>query len=573
MLTEGNGFAESAPVTGASLESSPADDARRERLLASLRDCDVQRAPRAPQLQWLITMIVVGAIIVFAMVGRYALAVNMRQSRVSEGVVWAIDLLWIAFVIFVLARIRNRFLRLAWQTSARSAEEELERAGSRRPVFYLRSFGLDDRLAEITWRERLLGLKPLATPEQGLTNVMRKHVGPVIAIGRPDEKLPALGAARFYVSHERWQEKVQDVAKESQFVVWATGVTEGLRWEISHLIENLPPEKLVLWAHPHLLRLSEPEREAEWTRFRTQLGGVFPKPLPERLGEARLIYFEPDWTPRGVAPPRHDFAWSMRSLLGAQRSALLALLAARGRAEIGKLAGRWRRLGPVGVAILVGAVLGVLATIFLPAYTQVEQINGVVKNEHTSYKGEYGGLRALVNFLLFAATLSLLFGRSPILRRIQTSAVLLLALFAAVLAVLWVAEERTYTFRDTKQEYRGGLMSGEPPVTAVYAREPAAGSYLNLVLAAVVVGASGVLARDAWRPAAVAADGTRPLRVEELVYHGEDEEREFARIIGAAGIDIDWRRIAGFALALLAMTPPGFHSGGLHATTLVRAVV
>src|ERR1700689_734469 len=85
------------------------------------------------------------------------------------------------------------------------------------------------------------------------------------AIGRPGEGLPALGAARFYVANAHWQEKVADVATVARLVVWASGTTQGLQWEITHLIRSLAPEKLVLWAHPHLLDLDADEREAEWS--------------------------------------------------------------------------------------------------------------------------------------------------------------------------------------------------------------------------------------------------------------------------------------------------------------------
>jgi hypothetical protein len=232
----------------------------------------------------------------------------------------AVTIAWVVLVVAVLARLRNHFLRETWRAYARSAQDELRRPACRHPVLYLRSFALDAKLATPSLPELLLGLIPLADAEQTLTREMRK-VGPVIAIGRPGEALPALGAARFYVSHERWKEKVADVVRVAELVVWATGVTEGLRWEISHLMESLPPEKLVLWAHPHLLRVGEAEREAEWKRFREMLGGLFPRPLPERLGSTRFFYFTPDHEPIAVGPS---------PFRNAQRSALRKLLRAKG---------------------------------------------------------------------------------------------------------------------------------------------------------------------------------------------------------------------------------------------------
>jgi hypothetical protein len=81
----------------------------------------------------------------------------------------------------------------------------------------------------------------------------------------------------------------------------------------------VPPEKLVLWAHPHLLRAGAAEREAEWRKFLEALGPVFPKPLPESLGDARFICFTPDWTPIPIAPPWRgpiDALWSFFNPLG-----------------------------------------------------------------------------------------------------------------------------------------------------------------------------------------------------------------------------------------------------------------
>jgi hypothetical protein len=75
--------------------------------------------------------------------------------------------------------------------------------------------------------ERFLGTIPLANAEQAIVKVLRKY-GPVIAIGRPCEALPPLGAARFYVSDELWKSKVEDTARVARLVVWATGLSEGL---------------------------------------------------------------------------------------------------------------------------------------------------------------------------------------------------------------------------------------------------------------------------------------------------------------------------------------------------------
>ena len=99
-----------------------ADDlAWRDHLLASLRDCGVQRAPRHGMFQWVITIIVVAMILVVSRVCSFILSENLGHGDpVSLMVPY---LLWYAFVVFVLVRVRNRFIRKAWQANARSARE------------------------------------------------------------------------------------------------------------------------------------------------------------------------------------------------------------------------------------------------------------------------------------------------------------------------------------------------------------------------------------------------------------------------------------------------------------------
>jgi hypothetical protein len=275
---------------------TPADDFDnwREPLLASLRDCGTQPAPRYAVLRYGVAVLAVMFTMTVATILGRLLGAGLYNAPALIQLIGYF--LFFVFVVAVLSRIRNYFLRQAWQSSARSAEDELKRLGSRRPILYLRSFGLDKRLGRPTWMERFLGTRPFATTEQQLTASL-KQLGPVIAIGRPGEKLPPLGAARFYVSDDRWQAKIEDVERVAQLVVWATGVTEGLRWEIEHLVQHTRPKRLIVWAHPHLLGLSEQRREAEWARFRESIGKAFPQPLPEKLGSARFFIFDADWNP------------------------------------------------------------------------------------------------------------------------------------------------------------------------------------------------------------------------------------------------------------------------------------
>ena len=57
------------------------------------------------------------------------------------------------------------------------------------------------------------------------------RVGPVIAIGKPGERLPQLGAARLYVDDDHWRDTIDDLMAESALVVVRAGDTPNLWWE------------------------------------------------------------------------------------------------------------------------------------------------------------------------------------------------------------------------------------------------------------------------------------------------------------------------------------------------------
>jgi hypothetical protein len=283
-----------------------------EALLASLDETGVQETQRRRAWPWVLALIAL-------------LALSRLLDPVVSPAIDSLDPDWrsLAWMIFgfvsivaiglPVAAIRRRML----QARQRSAEAALKKSGAKRPIFYLRSFGLDQEVGRPSVLELLFNVQP-ANPEQSMTRVVGR-CGPVIAIGRPGERLPALGAARFYVAHELWQEKVADVATVAQLVIWASGTTQGLQWEITHLVRSLSPEKLVLWAHPHLLDLDADEREAQWSCFVDGLGGLFPKPLPKPLGATRFFAFDKDFTPIPFASKR----WTHQSAMMASLRALL----------------------------------------------------------------------------------------------------------------------------------------------------------------------------------------------------------------------------------------------------------
>jgi hypothetical protein len=63
--------------------------------------------------------------------------------------------------------------------------------------------------------------------------------GPVVAIGRPGEKVPRLGAARLYVG-DNWKDVVRSLMERSQLIVMFAGTTPGFAWEIAEVFKKAP---------------------------------------------------------------------------------------------------------------------------------------------------------------------------------------------------------------------------------------------------------------------------------------------------------------------------------------------
>ena len=195
------------------------------------------------------------------------------------------------------------------------------REAKRAPVLFLRSFNFDSISSSVPKWQRFLPLNvPLPTAELNLVQMIWRHA-PVLAIGRPGESTPPAGAVRFYVRDDIWQKTVEAIVPLSDLVVWTTGHTEGLRWEIKHLLERVPPRKIVLWLHFNIGRRKQAERDAEWAKFREGYRDIFPKPLPEDAAKARFIAFKDDWTPvaipgAGYRPSIWEMIWSWPSTYG-----------------------------------------------------------------------------------------------------------------------------------------------------------------------------------------------------------------------------------------------------------------
>jgi hypothetical protein len=215
------------------------------------------------------------------------------------------------FVKFSLSRLRVLARRSRVEFGGRNPTHAVMTARYP-PIFYLRPFSFDDVAAVIP-------LKYWVAPTPEMTLILRlRQYAPVLAIGKPTEGDAALGALRFHVTDARWEAVVKAIVPCCQLVIWVTGNTRGLNWEIEHLVSCLPPHRLLLWPHVNVeiankahidWETTAQQRNAEWQQFVDAHIDVFPKPLPRDVGKTRFVAFDADWTPVQI-PNTKYLAWA-----------------------------------------------------------------------------------------------------------------------------------------------------------------------------------------------------------------------------------------------------------------------
>jgi hypothetical protein len=230
-------------------------------------------------------------------------------------------------VVFVLAAADGRFAALMWQASlrdlpgreglvppgpgvilgilgtaagslliilslrsfARRAEARL-RKDRRRPLLYLRSFAADNRMLEQMNVVGFLVGGRRESHEESLARAVA-DLGPLVAVGRPGEWLPPIGAARLYIRQEQdWRQVVTDLVGDSQLVILRVGQSEGFLWELRHVASCPRPQRVLFF-------LPREDRQHLYAYLREQAAPVFPHPLPPSAGRALFLGFGPGWVP------------------------------------------------------------------------------------------------------------------------------------------------------------------------------------------------------------------------------------------------------------------------------------
>ena len=175
-----------------------------------------------------------------------------------------------------LSRLPRMMLNMAAQLGADTAQAALA-DDTRAPILYLRSFEADQ------WDE-MSYMQTSASDETRLVTALAPF-GPVLAIGRPGDRLGHIGAARLYVGQTEWQDVVRRIAPMTGLVVVRAGGTPGLGWELALIREVLTPDKVALWVPKECL-----QAEFFWVAHE-----AMKVDLPDDLHGHAIITFDDDW--------------------------------------------------------------------------------------------------------------------------------------------------------------------------------------------------------------------------------------------------------------------------------------
>ncbi|WP_395646154.1 hypothetical protein [Terricaulis sp.] len=171
------------------------------------------------------------------------------------GNVWFSPLMMLGFSGF-FALVGLAFGRAGLRAATR-AYQNVRDWDARAPIVFLRAFRADE--ARIPAARH--GVLPRLSLRPGQPRTLDEIVldtaspyGPVIAIGRPDEELPPLGAARIYARDGDWQATVTGLCDAAACIVICADASEGVQWELQQIVARGYAQKTVLLISPQLKR-------------------------------------------------------------------------------------------------------------------------------------------------------------------------------------------------------------------------------------------------------------------------------------------------------------------------------
>jgi hypothetical protein len=183
------------------------------------------------------------------------------------------------FILFlVLRRLSKRY---------RTDSKKMLLTDTREPILYLRAF-YEEFEPKVIYYDK-------ARTDEALAKVL-KNIGPLVAVGKPGDKIHPLGAIRVYFNENDWQENIKNLMSISKLVVIQAGHSPSLEWEIATAIKCLKPQQL-LFTFLSWQQLEKASRQSEFKKFAIQLKLISNFDLPQLIDAAYFLYFDREWNP------------------------------------------------------------------------------------------------------------------------------------------------------------------------------------------------------------------------------------------------------------------------------------
>jgi len=109
--------------------------------------------------------------------------------------------------------------------------------------------------------------------------------GPFVAIGRPGERLPQLGANRLYLADSEWQRVVESYIARSDLIIVIAGKTHWVRWELANVLKQDRIAALLI-VFP---RITEADRNERWQNLKAAFCDTSWSAAMERVDIARAL--------------------------------------------------------------------------------------------------------------------------------------------------------------------------------------------------------------------------------------------------------------------------------------------
>jgi len=132
------------------------------------------------------------------------------------------------------------------------------------------------------------------TSEESIVRFFKQY-GPLVALGKPGERLATPGSTRIYSDDDQWHGTVQALLRTAQAVVIQPGLTTGIRWELEQVHELVPPPRVLL-ALVGLWKQPQPYSDLA-SHLRSIAGVELPRVVPH-LDRPVFVSFGTDWSPR-----------------------------------------------------------------------------------------------------------------------------------------------------------------------------------------------------------------------------------------------------------------------------------